>query len=168
MIALEPAREDRQRALLKLVARYKGRGAALSHAELLTDLLRNELGGAPEPATRALIETIKRHGESEPKPEVDQPVGALAAAPAVPDADTISIAVHESAPPEILPAVVPTDVPAKQIAYQPRPFWRREVLGAAVAAGVIAFIAVLVPRNGGLAVGLAEAAAALSWPAAEP
>jgi DNA-binding SARP family transcriptional activator/TolB-like protein len=143
LIALEPAREDRQRALLKLVARYKGRGAALSHAELLTDLLRNELGVALEPATRALIETIKR-SESEPKPEVDQHVGALAAAPAVPDADTISIAVHESAPPEILPAVVPTDVPAKQIAYQPRPFWRREVLGAAVAAGVIAFIAVVV------------------------
>ena len=89
MIALEPAREDRQRALLKLVARYKGRGAALSHAELLTDLLRNELGVAPEPATRALIETIKRR-ESEPKPEVDQPVGALAAAPTVPDADTDS------------------------------------------------------------------------------
>ena len=66
LIVLEPAREDRQRALLKLVARYKGRGAALSHAELLTDLLRNELGVAPEPATRALIETIKR-SEFEPK-----------------------------------------------------------------------------------------------------
>ena len=143
LIALEPAREDRQRALLKLVARYKGRGAALGHAELLTDLLRNELGVAPEPATRALIETIKR-SESEPTPEVDQPVGAVAAAPTVPDADTIQRAAHESAPPEILPALVQTAVPAKQIAYQPRPFWRREVLGAAVSAGVIAFFVVVV------------------------
>ena len=65
LIALEPTREDRQRTALQLFARYKGRDAALSRAKLLTDLLRSELGVAPEAATRALIDAIKR-GDFEP------------------------------------------------------------------------------------------------------
>ena len=65
LIALEPTREDRQRIALTLFARHKGRDAALSRAKMLTDLLRNELGIAPEPATRALIDAIKR-GDFEP------------------------------------------------------------------------------------------------------
>jgi DNA-binding SARP family transcriptional activator len=65
LVALEPTREDRQRTALKLFARHKGREAALSRAKLLTDLLRSELGVAPEGATRALIDAIKR-GDFEP------------------------------------------------------------------------------------------------------
>src|SRR6476660_2868084 len=48
LVALEPTREDRQRTALKLFARHKGREAALSRAKLFTDLLRSELGVAPE------------------------------------------------------------------------------------------------------------------------
>ena len=66
LVGLDATREDRQRAALKLFARYKGRDAALSHAKLLTDLLRGELGVAPEAATRALIDAIKR-GEFDPR-----------------------------------------------------------------------------------------------------
>ena len=65
LIGLDATREDRQRTALKLFARYKGRDAALSHAKLLTDLLRSELGVAPEAATRALTDAIKR-GEFDP------------------------------------------------------------------------------------------------------
>ena len=71
LIALEPTREDRQRIALQLFARYKGCDAALSRAKLLTDLLRNELGVAPEAATRALIDAIKR-GDFEPAHVVDR------------------------------------------------------------------------------------------------
>lgn len=59
-IALDPTREDRQRRALQLLARYKGRDVALSRAESLIALLRNELDVAAEPATRGLIEEIKR------------------------------------------------------------------------------------------------------------
>jgi DNA-binding SARP family transcriptional activator/TolB-like protein/Tfp pilus assembly protein PilF len=64
LVALEPTREDRQRTALKMFARYRGPETALSQAQLLTDLLRRELGAAPETATYALIAAIKR-GEFE-------------------------------------------------------------------------------------------------------
>ena len=67
LIALEPTREDRQRHALTLFARHRGRDAALSRAKILTDLLRSELGVAPEPATGALIDAIKR-GDFSPLP----------------------------------------------------------------------------------------------------
>ena len=75
LIALEPTREDRQRIALQLFARYKGCDAALSRAKLFTDLLRSELGVAPEAATRALIDAIKR-GDFEPA-HVGQPRAML-------------------------------------------------------------------------------------------
>jgi DNA-binding SARP family transcriptional activator/TolB-like protein len=59
-VALDPAREDRQRRALQLLARHRGRDAALSRAKSLIDLLRDELDVSPEPATRSLIEAIKR------------------------------------------------------------------------------------------------------------
>jgi DNA-binding SARP family transcriptional activator/TolB-like protein/tetratricopeptide (TPR) repeat protein len=59
LVALDPTREDRQRAALKIIARHRGRDAALEYARLLTNLLRTELDVAPEAATRALIEEIK-------------------------------------------------------------------------------------------------------------
>ena len=59
LVALDPTREDRQRIALKIVARHRGRDAALERARLLTNLLRTELDVAPESATRALVEEIK-------------------------------------------------------------------------------------------------------------
>jgi DNA-binding SARP family transcriptional activator/TolB-like protein len=59
LVALDPTREDRQRVALKIVARHRGRDAALERARLLTNLLRNDLDVAPEAATRTLIEEIK-------------------------------------------------------------------------------------------------------------
>jgi DNA-binding SARP family transcriptional activator/TolB-like protein len=90
MIALEPTREDRQRNALQLFARYKGCDAALSRAKLLTDLLRSEHGVAPEAATRALIDAIKRGDfesthvasrEQSPAPSVADPISVSDIAP---------------------------------------------------------------------------------------
>jgi DNA-binding SARP family transcriptional activator/TolB-like protein len=144
LIALEPTREDRQRTALKRIARYKGAGAALSHAKLLTDLLRDELGVAPEPATRALIEAIKR-GEfartDPPQRETELVVAPVAAATAVPTTNTISQAPYESALPEVLPATISTAESAEQIVRMPRPVWRRGLLFGGLAAGAFACVA---------------------------
>jgi DNA-binding SARP family transcriptional activator/TolB-like protein len=64
-VAIEPTREDRQRTAIKLLARYRGREAALSRIKLVIDLLRSELDVAPEAETRALCDAIKR-GDFEP------------------------------------------------------------------------------------------------------
>src|ERR1700688_1484308 len=97
LIALEPTREDRQRTALTLFARYKGRDAALSRAKLLTDLLRSELGVAPEPATRTLIDAIKR-GDFAPAPSADRhqaPAPSFAKPAGVPDIKSVSPAASE-------------------------------------------------------------------------
>ena len=60
LVALDPLREDYQRRQLTLYARYRGREAALAHAKALVGLLKRELDAEPEPATRALIDDIKR------------------------------------------------------------------------------------------------------------
>jgi TolB-like protein/DNA-binding SARP family transcriptional activator len=60
LVALDPLREDRQRLLLGLYARYQGRDAAMAHARALTALLRRELDVEPSPATVALAAEINR------------------------------------------------------------------------------------------------------------
>jgi DNA-binding SARP family transcriptional activator/TolB-like protein len=139
LVALEPTREDRQRTALKLFARHKGREAALSRAKLLTELLRSELGVAPEGATRALIEAIKRgdlgpahvrNGEEPPRQRVAEPVGA--AQPAAP-----------SPPVPVEAACRPTSIiaaqPPRSTVPVTSPVWRRRPLAAAA---VIAGLAI--------------------------
>ena len=96
LAALDPTREDRQRIALALSARHRGRDAALSKAKLLTDLLHDELGVAPEPATRALIDAIKR-GDFEPAPIPE------AEAPAAPDASRWADVPNATAPVPVRP-----------------------------------------------------------------
>jgi len=64
LVGLDPTREDRQRTALRMIARHRGRDAALDRARQLTALLRTELAVAPDAATRALIEEIRK-GEIE-------------------------------------------------------------------------------------------------------
>ncbi len=97
LIALEPTREDRQRIALLLFARYKGCDAALSRAKLLADLLRSELGVAPEAATRALIDAIKR-GDFVPAHVANReqcPAASVANPVSVPDMTPVSLAAAE-------------------------------------------------------------------------
>ena len=67
LVALDPTREDRQRTALKMIARHRGRDAALDRARQVTALLPTELDVAPDAATRALIEEIRK-GEIAPAP----------------------------------------------------------------------------------------------------
>jgi TolB-like protein/cytochrome c-type biogenesis protein CcmH/NrfG len=53
-------REDWQRQLLGLLARYRGRDAALAEAAGFAALLQRELDAEPSPETIALVEEIKR------------------------------------------------------------------------------------------------------------
>jgi DNA-binding SARP family transcriptional activator/Flp pilus assembly protein TadD len=65
LIAADPFRDDWQRMLLRLYARYNCREVALRKADEFVALLKSELGAEPESGTRALIEQILR-GEYPP------------------------------------------------------------------------------------------------------
>jgi DNA-binding SARP family transcriptional activator/TolB-like protein len=145
LVALDPTREDRQRNALKLLARHNGREAAMGRAKQLLDLLRVELGVTPEPATRALIESIKR-GDFEPttafdreRPvthSADQPITApITAAPPLPNvAKTLARAG---------PAVTATQTP-RDTAPTHLPFWRHSPHAAIRASIVLLSIVAIV------------------------
>jgi len=126
LVALDPTDENRQRLALRLLARHKGREAALNRAKSLVDLLRDELDVAPEPATRALIEQIKR-GEFEPTEargaassaprDVVHSVATIAAPAIAPD---LSGPEPEDSEPKVPAAALVGDDPLPK-----QPFWRR-------------------------------------------
>jgi TolB-like protein/DNA-binding SARP family transcriptional activator/Tfp pilus assembly protein PilF len=70
LVALDPLREDRQRLLLRLYARYQGRDAAIGYARALSALLRREADVAPSPATTTLVADIERGAIAPPGPIV--------------------------------------------------------------------------------------------------
>jgi DNA-binding SARP family transcriptional activator/TolB-like protein len=152
LVALDPALEGRQRAVLKLIARHKGREAALSRAKLLTDLLRSELDVSPEAETRALIDAIKRgdfeppdaaHGEHTSTHSVVEPVN-------VPNTSPVS---SVSCAPEGSSVSPPSLLATTQVRGAAAPatlrFWHRWPLAAALSTiTVLAIIAVLGLANG--------------------
>ncbi|HEY2531258.1 MAG TPA: BTAD domain-containing putative transcriptional regulator [Xanthobacteraceae bacterium] len=138
LVALEPTREDRQRTLLKLVVRYRGRETALSRAKLLTGLLHRELDVAPEAATRALIEEIRR-GDFAPGP-APRPPEAAPVSRSVQGTNALAI----TAPPRLAAPALRDQTAAKL------PFWRRRLLaaaGAAMAVLLIGISAVVAPLS---------------------
>src|SRR5919201_234000 len=140
LVALDPRREDRQRTALKLFARHKGRPAALSRAKLLTDMLRSELGVAPEGTTRALIDAIKR-GVFDPAqaPDREEPAAQRVLQPAsAPQPATPSPPVPAQA--SSLPAALIAAQTSRNMAPVISPVWRRPPL--AVAAVVAACLAI--------------------------
>lgn len=60
LLQLDPLREDWQRLVLRLYASHRGRHEALTRAEAFADLLRRELGVAPEAETRKLVASIRQ------------------------------------------------------------------------------------------------------------
>src|SRR5580700_10807471 len=143
LIALEPTREDRQRIALTLFARHKGRDAALTRAKILTDLLRGELGVAPEPATRTLIDAIKR-GDFEPaqvKNREQSPAPSLANPAGAPDMAPVPLTASERKEESSLPILfeLPLAPAPSDVVPGARPSWRRRPLAAAsIAAGIFA------------------------------
>lgn len=59
LVALDTSDETTQRLLIGLLARLRGKSAALSHAENLRDYIRKEFGSNLEPETLRLIADIK-------------------------------------------------------------------------------------------------------------
>ncbi len=64
LTAINPFDEEPQRMLIRLLARYQGRQAALRHAEQLVAGIRSELGTEPEQETTDLVDELKRSGAS--------------------------------------------------------------------------------------------------------
>jgi len=142
LVALEPTREDRQRTALELFARHRGREAALSRAKLFTDLLRNELGVSPEPATRVLIDAIKRgdfeqtrapHREEPAPPRIVKPIS-------LPDPALHSPPVRENASSGPAPALLTAAPAPRNTAPAIPPFWRRQPI--ALTWAIIAVLAI--------------------------
>jgi len=146
LIALEPTREDRQRIALQLFACYRGCDAALSRAKLLTDLLRTELGVAPEAATRALIDAIKR-GDFEPTHVADReqsPAQSLTDPVSLPDTMPVSLAAtarEESSVP-VLSELPVAPGPGNMVWTTQRSWHRRPLAAALIAAGISAIAAI--------------------------
>ncbi len=61
---LEPVGEEPLRELVRVLARSGDRAAALTAASLFAERLRRELGVPPSPATRALVDEIRRGGHA--------------------------------------------------------------------------------------------------------
>jgi DNA-binding SARP family transcriptional activator len=59
LLALDPLREDWQRIVLTLCARYRRKTEALSRADAFAALLQRELAVAPDKETRALVDAIR-------------------------------------------------------------------------------------------------------------
>jgi len=154
LVALEPTREDRQRIALKLFARHKGRETALSRAKLFIELLRSDLGVSPEPATRALIDAIKR-GDFEPAPAPDLErlaVQSVARPDGLPDTAPVSPTPSETkASPVPIPIALAAEQAPRTTAPAGLPFWHRGRLAAAwvtIVLLAIGTIAVLGLENG--------------------
>lgn len=169
LVGLDPTREDRQRLALQLLARHKGRDLALSRAKLLVDLLRDELDVAPEPATRALIEQIKR-GEFEPaesrvavslaQPIVVQAVGSIATPAIAPALSGREPVVSQQK--VLVSAAVVSPSPQQLLWHRVRPaaIWSGLAVVAIVVAGALTFagsskpprLATVPQRNQGIVV----------------
>jgi DNA-binding SARP family transcriptional activator/TolB-like protein len=154
LVELDPVLEGRQRAALKLIARHKGREAALSRAKLLTDLLRGELGVSPEAETRTLIDAIKRGDFEPPDTAYSEHTAARSVVEPVNVPDTSSVSFASRAP-EGSSVSPPSLLAARQSRGVAAPatlrFGHRRPLAAAlstIAILAIGFIAVLAVANG--------------------
>ncbi len=97
LTALDPLREDWQRLLLRLLARYRGRDAALAQATTFSEHLRRELEAAPSAETIALLEDIRRGATTPGRRSTDAPSRASDSIDASGEADTPTTA-DEAAP----------------------------------------------------------------------
>lgn len=66
LVALDPLREDWQRLLMQIYAKFRGRHRAIAHAREVFALLKRDLDVAPEPETVALLAQIRQGGGATP------------------------------------------------------------------------------------------------------
>lgn len=60
LVALDPLREDWQRLLMQVYAKFRGRHRAIAHAREVFALLKRDLDVTPEPETLALLAQIRQ------------------------------------------------------------------------------------------------------------
>jgi DNA-binding SARP family transcriptional activator len=60
LLGHDPCREDAHRVVMRCYVRRGERAAALRHYQVCADILRTEFDAAPEPATTALFDQIRR------------------------------------------------------------------------------------------------------------
>lgn len=134
LVALDPLHEESQRVLLRLLARYRGRDAALVHAARLAAMLREEMEGDPEPETASLIIEIERLEAHGARANADVPP-----APAAEPGHTKHVD-HQSTLP-----VAPMSHDAQHLARRFWRLWPRTALaaGAVVAITLIGTIALI-------------------------
>jgi DNA-binding SARP family transcriptional activator len=60
LVAIDPLREDWQRLLLQIYAKFRGRHRAIAHAREVVALLRRDLDVDPEPETQVLLSQIRQ------------------------------------------------------------------------------------------------------------
>jgi DNA-binding SARP family transcriptional activator/tetratricopeptide (TPR) repeat protein len=117
LLALDPLREDWQRLVLTLSARYRGTREALARGAAMAAMMQRELGVDLEPATHDLVARI-RNGEIAPVVTAVEP-------PAVTRVPAVASANQES----------PADLVAQPASA--RPSWRTRPLAAAVAIATV-------------------------------
>ncbi len=129
IVALDPLRESAQRLLLRLLAKYRGRDAALAQAERFAAMLREDMDAEPEPDTAALIAEIESLRSEVPAARTGERRTGGAAADAIP-----------LAPPDGAPIPI-VSVPSRQrrAAWltQPAAGWAIAMLAVAGVAAVL-------------------------------
>lgn len=142
LVGLDPLGENAQRLLLRMLARHRGREAALGQAQAFTRLLQSELDAEPEPETAALIADIKSGAVATiaPRPAAAPPRRKLAPDEAPPTLDR--------APPPF--PVTASALAAGALVAKPRPAAGRSAIAAWTAAGAasVALVAVLMLARG--------------------
>ncbi len=134
LVALDPTREDRQRVALKILARHRGRDAALDRARQLTNLLRSELAVSPGAATRALVDDI-RNGAVGPATQSSPPLAPeTAAMDGGSEAALVSTTAIIASAPAAAPADEPTGIVAIPALAVHRHRWRAPAVLAAIGA----------------------------------
>jgi TolB-like protein/DNA-binding SARP family transcriptional activator len=98
LIVIDPVEEERHRRLLTIENRYRGPDAALARAKELAAKLKREVDAEPDPATRALVETIRASASR--RPDVDRSTSSSSAPASAPpvQVDTVSITAKASPP----------------------------------------------------------------------
>jgi DNA-binding SARP family transcriptional activator len=71
LVALDPLREDWQRLLIQVYAKFRGRHRALAHARSVFALLKRDLDVTPEPETVALLAQIRQGGATTLVPDTE-------------------------------------------------------------------------------------------------
>lgn len=100
LLVLDPLREESHRQLMSLLAASGNRGSALLHYEQCVEVIKDELGVAPDPETVKLAETIRKgvspvlagQGQSEAEaPNNSFPSPTSASVPTLPPTQPLSL-----------------------------------------------------------------------------